>query len=143
MELSPQCKPNRARAGAGWKIGQLQRPIKFCGPTHFFETIAAHYTERAHAQCGTVCRDQDMGVSLRDCKRTDEQVFKIILDPKCFPFGRPRKSGRIENNGVEFFASSGEPRQHRSDVISNEPMVDDWQLVQSEILASACEIFLR
>src|SRR5215471_21076136 len=67
-------------------------------------------------------------------------MFEIVLDLERFATRRTRKSWRIENDHVESFASSGEPRQHGSHVIGYEAMVHGWKIVQRKILPSAREI---
>jgi hypothetical protein len=53
-----------------------------------------------------------------------EQVFEIVLDLKRFSFWRTRKSRGIEDDGIEFFASPGEPRQDGSHVVRDKAMID-------------------
>src|ERR1044072_9446900 len=82
-----------------------------------------------------------MGVTFCDCEGANEQRFEIMLDPERFSFGRTRKSRRIENDGIKFFASPGEPRQHGSDIVRDKTMIDCLQVVQRKILTSTAEIF--
>ena len=64
-----------------------------------------------------------MGVALRHFKSAYEQVFEIVLHLKRFPFWRTRKSRRIQNDGIEFFTSASEARQHGSDVVRDKAMI--------------------
>ena len=64
-----------------------------------------------------------MGITLCQCKGSDQQMFEIMFDLKRFSPGRMRKRRRIENDRIESFASSSEPGQHGSDVIGYESMV--------------------
>ncbi len=64
-----------------------------------------------------------MRVALRHCKSTHEQVFEIVLDLKRFSFWRTRKSRRVEDDGIEFFASPSEARQDGSHVVRDKAMI--------------------
>src|ERR1700757_4073330 len=119
-----QSKPNRTRCGAGRKVRQWQRPVKRRCTSRRFEAITGHHFQRTLAQCKTICRDQNVCVALRDCETTNEQTFEIVLDLKCLSSRRTRKGRGVEDDGVEFFASPGEPWQHGSHVVQDKAMID-------------------
>src|SRR5205085_6395491 len=70
------------------------------------------------------------------------QLFEILFDQEPFCSGRTRKRWRIENDCVEFLASSCQTRQHGSHIIRDEAMVDGGEIIQREILASTCQRLL-
>jgi len=83
-----------------------------------------------------------VAVSLRQRKRVKEQRFEVVFHLKAFSAGQTRKSWRIQNDSVKFFAFSRQSGQHCAHVVCDEAMIDCWQAVQRKIFAPAGQIFL-
>src|ERR1700730_11945604 len=119
---STQSQPNGAGTCTRRKIARVRRAMKIAGALRYLQAIPRHEFKGPFAQPEAIGRKQDVSIAIRHLQGGKQEVFKIAFDLEPFSTVRPRESGWIENDHVEFFALAREPGQDGQDVIRDEMM---------------------
>src|SRR5438309_9246011 len=106
----------------GRKIRQRRLLMKPPRASRRFQAKPSHNLESALLQGGAIRRKKNPRVALRHFQCRQKESLEILLHLKSSAAMSPGKSWRIQNNDVELLAFSGQSRQHRHDVVGDEPV---------------------